>query len=289
MATFGMQTLGKIEGVMTSDRAMEVVVASGYIDFNEACLDDSKVSVNDWSNLGMATVRIVLKKHVNMTMRSTNGNGYRCLAKGLVLYGGTTLGTIPSTIDGRYAANYTNKRNADWSENSTSLTINYLAIPCGKAAALANSSISGRAYVMVVREMPTSFAQTYPSIRLYKTNGQLTFDSQLMPVNARYYLPVPSGYNYANYRTLSSLNKGSMVSGTKMCSMAAIHTGQAWAGTSNYTVRVGFQFSTNGTRYNVRPTGYTRNIFSDYVSGSYGSSAPVGKAIYKVLLASDYF
>lgn len=278
---FGIFTQNNFQAFLDSSQKAEVVLASGYVDFSGATVYDRFGDTSTISdvNCGYAFVPITLTKHaIGMTMIGSNNN-FNDLAGGVYLIGGTTRGTVPQVVDGVPWAT----SGGNWSENSTSITIRNLMIPCGIDGVQTAQNISGRAYVLLVGTLPANYTKVSHGLRLYNAAGGITFDSALMPTNARHIVNAPAS-PMSSYNSINPLIYGGLPAGVKMVANAPIGQARSTGGTVRY-INMGMQFSSNGVYYGLRPIGLP---WSTAWQSSYGLFNN-GARLTRIFYASDYF
>ncbi|ENM3720993.1 hypothetical protein Q3S85_000676 [Vibrio cholerae] len=184
---YGIQTQNNFSGFINSALAIQVVVASGYVNYSGSTVEYAPLNNKGIRRLQISNV--TLTKHVNMDMAETydTSNNYGRLKVGAFIH---------ST--GGHSCHY----GGAISENSTSLTFQRIDIDSGNQSSFSATSISGRLYIVLVASLG-SFAQTLPAngILCYAPNGQVTFNSNYMPAIPRIYLGMPSPdlSNMTNY------------------------------------------------------------------------------------------
>lgn len=277
--SYGIKVNNAWDGLLMSDYAAEFVLAAGKVTFSNAPVRDRFGNVGSSAlEPGAALVSITLTKYaIGMSMIGSF-NGQHTIGSNITMVAGTDRGVIPSTVDGSpWATSFGN-----WSETATTITIRNLYIPPGKDNSLTASSISGTAYVLLIGQLPSNYDKVKHGIRMWGPGGGVTFDSSLMPANARHLITQPTAGLYP-YDAVTSLSYGGLPAGVKM----AVATWLAQGKSSNgYFCNMGLQFSSNGATYGLRPMGPP---WTNPWQSHYGMYNQTGGATIRVFYASDYF
>lgn len=276
--SYGIQVNNHFSGMLNSDYPAEFVLAAGAVYFNSLVYDR-------WGNVasspvepGAALVPITLTKYaIGMNMIGSF-NGQHTLNENVTMVAGTTRGVVPSTVDSApWATSFGN-----WSETATTITIRNLYIPPGIDNSLAATAIDGWVYVILIGQLPPNYNRENYGIRMWGPSGGLTFDSSLMPANARHVIGQPSAGLYP-YDALTPLSYGGLPAGVKMAVSSWLAQGRS---SNNYFCNMGIQFSSNGAMYGLRPMGPP---WTNRWQSHYGMYNQTGGATIRVFYASDYF
>lgn len=279
MGVYGLETRNNFSGFMDSNLPAEFVLAAGFVDFNSLVYNHLGNNTSSSTAPGYTYVPITLTKYAKgLQMIGTDPDGYHTLASSVYMVAGTSRGSIPMHIDGR--AEWSSKKH--WSENYDSITINYLVIPPGIDGSLAAGRISGRVYVLLVGELPDVYDKVDYGLRLFSSEQDITFDSALMPSNARHIIHPPSE-GYYPYSTPSSLNVGDFPEGVKLAPCSILGQGRA---SSNYFVNMSIQFNSMGTKCGLRPNGFA---WTNPWQSHYGPHCLTSSESLRIFYASDYF
>lgn len=276
--SYGIEVNNHFSGLLDSNYGAECVLAAGSVTFTNAVVRD-RFGNNGSTAVepGAALVAITLQKFaIGMTMIGSF-NGQHTLANSVTMVAGTDRGVVPGTVDSApWATSFGN-----WSETSTTITIRNLYIPPCKDQALTASSISGTAYVILIGQLPSNYNKSNYGIQMWSNTGKLSFDSSLMPANARHLIAQPTAGTYP-YNSPAALS-GSLPQGIKMAVSTWLAQGKS---STNYFCNMGLQFSSDGVRYGLRPSGPP---WTNPWQSHYGMYNLTGGQTIRVFHAEDYF
>ncbi|ELP2652190.1 hypothetical protein R1U54_002296 [Vibrio fluvialis] len=269
---YGIQTQNNFSGFINSELPVQIVVASGYVNYSGSTVEYAPLNNKGIRRLQISNV--TLTKHVNMDMAETydSSNNYGRLKVGAFIH---------ST--GGHSCHY----GGAISENSSSLTFQRIDIDSGNQSSFSATSISGRLYIVLVASLG-SINQVLPDngIVCYSSNGQVTFNSNYMPAIPRVYLGVPS----PNLSDMTSYNTGrvyaSGVSNSQKPMVPWQYIGRGMM-TGGYTFLGGVCLVYNTDNYiSARSTGAggVTSIPAMQYPIKYGNSTQI-----PILLAEDYF
>ena len=280
MSIYGIQTVNNLAGFMDSNQPAEFVLASGELEFtNSLVYSNAGVVQSSVQQPNLAYFTLTLQKYaLGMQMIKVDPDGYHTFADSVYMVAGSSRGAIPMTMDG--FAWQSSQRN--WSETDTTITIRYVVLPPCINNSLAATSISGKLFVMLVGSLPLEYEKSSHGIRLFSKDGLTTFDSALMPSNAKHIITAPSA-GYGNYTTPSSMISGGFAEGVKMAVSSRLGLAR---GANNLYVTMALQFSSDGLMYALRPNGYA---WSTPWQSHYGPHCLTADYPVRIFYASDYF
>nr|AKN38842.1 hypothetical protein [Enterovibrio sp. FF_113] len=276
--SFGLQINAAWTGLLDANYPAEFVLAAGATYFDSAVYDRFGSVASTNVEPGAALVPITLTKYaIGMPMIGWV-DGYHALNQNVTMVAGTTRGAIPTTVDSAPWASAA----GNWSETDTTITIRNLYIPPCIDGSLTATRITGWVYVILIGTLPANYQRESHGIRMWDAAGNLTFDSSLMPANARHLIRQPTSGLFP-YDSAPALSEGGLPSGVKMVPASWLAQGKS---SNNYFCNMGIQFSSDGSRYGLRPMGppWTNPWQTHY--GMYNLS---GGEVIRVFYASDYF
>lgn len=276
--SYGIEINNAWKGLINSDYGAECVLAAGMVTFTNAAVKDRFGSTGSTAvEPGAAMVPITLQKFaIGMSMIS-RFDGMHTIGDNVTMVAGTDRGVVPTTVDGYpWSTSFGN-----WSETDTTITIKNLYIPPCKDQSLSASSISGTAYVILIGQLPENYDQSDYGLRMWGANGDLTFDSALMPANARHVIAQPTAGLYP-YNSPTAL-AGELPIGPKMAVSGWLAQGKS---SNGMFCNMGLQFSSDGVRYGLRPSGPPWQTLWQTHYGMYNLT---GGETIRVFHVADYF
>lgn len=270
--TYGIQTLNNFKGFIDSNRAIQIVVASGYVDYSGATTEYAPLNKNGIRRLQIYNV--TLTKHVPASLSETYDPANNL--------GRLTVGAfIHST--GSHSCHY----GGAISEGAGHITFQRIDIDSGTQYSFSSGSISGRLYIVLVASL-ASVTQTIPTygILCYSASGAITFNSNYMPAIPRTYLGMPS----PDLRNIVNFNAGRVyATGLSPAQMPMVPWQYVGRGLmdNGYTFLGGMCLVYNTDNYiAARSTGSggVTSLPAMKYPILYGNSSAV-----PILLASDYF
>lgn len=269
---YGIYTRNNFSGFINSALPVQVVVASGYVDYSGATV--AYATLNQQGIRRLQIYNVTLTKHVNMSMAETYdpSNNFGRLKVGAFIH---------ST--GGHSCYY----GGAISESAGALTFQRIDIDSGNQYSFAAGAISGRLYIVLVASL-SSFSQSLPTsgIMCYAPNGQVTFNSNYMPAIPRVYLGMPSPDlgNMTNYNAGRVYASG--VSNAQKPMVPWQYVGRGMM-TGGYTFLGGVCLVYNTDNYiSARSTGAggVTSVSAMRYPILYGNSTQI-----PILLAEDYF
>lgn len=269
--SFGLYTRNNMSGLINSNYPQEVVVASGSVSYSGGTVESDGLD-NVFRHRSLTNV--TLSKHVTMDMAETYniGNNYGRLK--VTCYYHTT---------GGHAVYY----GGSISETSSTITFGRLDVDSGNHTGLSATSISGTLYIVLTASL-WSFSQIKPvnGICFYTSSGQVSFNSNYMPVNPYQFVsrPSPNLGNLRSYNTGRRAVSGLSNSDKPMVPMAYVGRG----GVDSFSIMTNVTTVYNSDGYvSARSSGYTWT--SPYPPTKYGYFFISGSTLVPVLRGSDFF
>lgn len=260
---------------ITSNRHMEVVVAAGSFGFSGGTQKRNSNDYGAW----LTVHNVTIPKFFPINMLETRATTRRLPVRNV--YQGTTRGsTIMIDTDNSNPV----------SEDNNNVYIGRVQLDSGDAGAFERSSINGTGYIVFTASL-SDVVQALPDygLILRNTNGQITFNSNYMPVILRGHGAIPTYYR--SY--VSNWNQGNIalppgVDFNRVPLMPMIFTGLGAQniGPGRMEGQLGLTALSNGT--------YNRRVAGDSGRGNsffFGWDSYAGAGGFRVTFihALDYF